>query len=150
MSAPHPAADVCRQVIEEVAAGASVTAITSATGFPISRRTFYRRLEEDRDLRKAFDLARVQRADAFADRCASIVEDMLAGRIDPKRAQVALNHLQWQAEKAHPARYGQRVALEHGEGQPTYLDALKAAQSLIEREKAGASVVPFLKPEPAA
>lgn len=52
-------------------------------------------------------------ADADYDRMEEIEALVLAGKMDPKAANVALSNMRWRMEKRKSRSYGQRVEVEH-------------------------------------
>lgn len=121
------------ELIDRVRGGESLRSVVAAAG--MARQTFYNRLDAKPELRKVFEKALADCGDAWAEKGDVIVDDMLAGKLEAKKAAVALDHYRWRAEKANPQRYGQRQTLEHLGDQGSYLDVLQKAQSLITKAR---------------
>ena len=60
--------------------------------------------------------AREARADLRSERIDGYVADMIAGKLAPDAARVAIQAEQWQAGKEQPRRYGDKIA--HVGGSP--------------------------------
>ena len=54
--------------------------------------------------------AREARADLRSERIDGYVTDMIAGKLAPDAARVAIQAEQWQAGKEQPRRYGDKIA----------------------------------------
>jgi AcrR family transcriptional regulator len=129
MTAQTYSDDFILGLIDRVRGGESLRAVAADVG--ISRQTFYNRLNDKPELRKIWEKALADCGDAWAEKADDIVNDMLAGKLEPKKAAVALDHMRWRAEKANPQRYGQRQTLEHKGDTESYVDAMRRAQPLI-------------------
>lgn len=123
------------ELIDRVRGGESLRSVVADVG--MSRQTFYNRLNDRPELRKIWEKALADCGDEWAERADDIAKQVLTDKnLDPKRAALALDHFRWRAEKANPARYGQRQTLEHLGGEGSYLDVLQKAQAMIAKARA--------------
>jgi hypothetical protein len=68
---------------------------------------------EDEEWRRAFDLAREDSAEYFADEMLRIAELVEQGSMDAKAARVKIWALMWLAGKRAPKRFGDKLNLDH-------------------------------------
>ena len=61
-------------------------------------------------------LARQASADLFAERILELAEEVVAGKLDPAAARVAIDALKWTASKLKPKRYGDTQRLVGDDG----------------------------------
>ncbi len=122
------------EVIARVADGASLKGELDKPDAPFGRRTFYDRIAKDDAMRRAWDSARMDRADAIVDECEGIVAKVLNKELEPKAAQVAINMKLWLAERADPRRYGAKQTLEHTGNGSDFMSVLQRAQGKIQEQ----------------
>lgn len=112
-------------LIERVRDGLSIREACEAA--EINRQTFYNRINANPTMRERLDSALRNSADMYAERADSIIGDMLKGDVTHQKARVAVEHWQWRAERADPARYGAKGQVEHRGAGTSFIDALKQA-----------------------
>lgn len=98
--------DICTAV----SCGCSVQAACTEAGIPCTR--FYRLLADAGTvhgalIRSAYDAARRCRADARFEAIDDLIASMLAGKIDPQQARVAIDAIRWQCGREWPSRYSE-------------------------------------------
>lgn len=96
------------QALELVSAGEPATKSAKAVG--LSNGSFYRALEGDTDLQRAYHLAAQLRAEALADEIVEIADT----DPDPHRAKNRMWARTWTASKLRPSRYGEKVMVDVG------------------------------------
>ena len=96
-----------------IAEGQSLRAICQEDGVP-ELMTINRWLGDGKheDFVSKYARAREMQADAMDDKILQIANGVLAKRIDPNAARVAIAAFQWRAEKLKPKVYGARKAFE--------------------------------------
>lgn len=105
----------------------------------ITKAGFYKRVNADPALKALWREIIGESADMWAEKADQIVQELLDPEnkvADPKRAQIAIEHFRWRAEKANPQRYGQRQTLEHTGDSESYIDAMRRAQPMILKPEA--------------
>lgn len=80
--------------------------------FP-SRQTVYSWFTKHQDFLDNYARAKNDSADADSDKIAAITEDVIAGKVEPRAARVAIDALKWMAGKKRPKKYGDRVETHH-------------------------------------
>lgn len=125
------------EIIAGVASGRSLAnVVASDPGMP-DARSVYRWLNEDDDFRLAYLRACSNRSLVYADTIGDIAQAVLAGKIDPNGARVAIDSYKWLASKLVPTTYGERheVTVTH---QHLHLHALR---QLSEAAKVGQAAI---------
>jgi hypothetical protein len=110
---PETAARVCEAVLD----GRTLREIEADPAMP-SRATILRWAAEHATFGAAYARAREASAHAFADDVTDLARAVVAGRLEPDRARVAIDAAKWTAGRRAPKVYGARLAIE---GQPMAL-----------------------------
>lgn len=84
------------------------------TGAGVTYEAVRLHLRDDAVFLADYERAREASADWDADATADIRERMLAGKITPEQARVAIDQLKWAAAKRQPKKYGEKLDLNHG------------------------------------
>lgn len=96
-------------------------------------RTVSDKLNTDADFAARYSLAMENRGQVYADKIAELVDQVVAGTLDPNAARVAIDALKWTSSKLAPKSYGDihRMEVKH---ESSYVDALKGVAERIESE----------------
>lgn len=70
----------------------------------------------DPELRQRYEAIRRQRADVYGEKVGEIVDKVIAKKITPDAARVAIMGLQWTAGRMAPDRWGNKVEVQHSGG----------------------------------
>lgn len=95
-------------ICEAIAAGDSLLKTLRKKGMP-GYSTVMRWLADDEAFRENYARAREAQGDADADKIGDITERVLAGKLDPQAARVAIDALKWSAGKRQPKKYGDKL-----------------------------------------
>lgn len=72
------------------------------------------------DFLSQYTRAKDESADSLADDIEAIAQDVLAGRVDPNAARVAIDAKKWVASKLKPKKYGDKIDMTtNGKDLPT-------------------------------
>jgi hypothetical protein len=124
-------------IIAGVSSGRSIANVcANDPGMP-DVRSVYRWLGEDDDFRLAYLRACSNRSLVYADTIGDIAQAVLAGKLDPNGARVAIDSYKWLATKLVPTIFGERqeVQVTH---QHLHLHALR---QLSEAAKVGQAAI---------
>jgi len=124
-------------IIAGVSSGRSIANVcANDPGMP-DVRSVYRWLGEDDDFRLAYLRACSNRSLVYADTIGDIAQAVLAGKLDPNGARVAIDSYKWLATKLVPTVFGERqeVQVTH---QHLHLHALR---QLSEAAKVGQAAI---------
>ena len=105
------APDTQLRLLAHITAGNS-TASFVAQNDGVSFGSVYRTLREDKTFAEHYARAREDQADTYADKLMQITDDVLAGRVDPHAARVAMDAIKWTASKLKPKSYGERTQID--------------------------------------
>jgi hypothetical protein len=124
-------------IIAGVASGRSLANVCASDPRMPDVRSVYRWLGEDEDLRVAYLRACANRSLVYADTIGDIAQAVLAGKLDPNGARVAIDSYKWLATKLVPTVFGERqeVQVTH---QHLHLHALR---QLSEAAKVGQAAI---------
>ena len=91
------------------------------------------KLNQDGDFAARYSLAMENRGQVYADRISELVDQVVAGTLDPHAARVAIDALKWTSSKLAPKSFGDihRMEVKH---ESSYVDALKDVARRIEDE----------------
>jgi hypothetical protein len=103
--------DLGAAIADQIAAGATLKAITARPDMPSKDVLARWRMEHD-DLAAMLATARQARADARVDEIAELVEAVRSGRVDPQAGRVAIDGLRWLASKDAPTTYGDKMVAD--------------------------------------
>lgn len=109
----HYTTRIAKRLCEHIALGATLQQALQKEPLGPSVPVFWRWLDEYPEFREMYERARILQADLMADTIMTMAENVLK---QPKFApayKVASDILKWQAEIRNPARYGQKVQVEH-------------------------------------
>lgn len=101
--------ELAERVCALVAAGETDGSIERVAGLP-SAETLRRWKRDNPEFCGMYARAREARADLRSERIDGYVADMIAGKLAPDAARVAIQAEQWQAGKEQPRRYGDKIA----------------------------------------
>ena len=104
--------EIAREVLDHITAGGNLSEILPlrADGgrFPVIR-TWWNWCDENTVLLREYAQARERQATLLFEKVLVLAEEVAAsGGIEPKRAQVAIQAIQWAASKLNPQQYGER------------------------------------------
>ena len=102
-------AELAERVCSLIAAGETDGSIERMKGLP-SADTIRRWKRDNPEFCGMYARAREARADLRSERIDGYVTDMIAGKLAPDAARVAIQAEQWQAGKEQPRRYGDKIA----------------------------------------
>ena len=121
------------EICELTAMRVPLVRICELPGMP-SERTIYTWKRLHPDFLQEYARAREHRADARADRIDEIAEELRTGKIDPPTARTLFDVERWQAGRAKPAVYGDRIdaRLSDADGKPLQVTAAIAVRALVE------------------
>jgi len=98
--------ELCAEICEHVADGLSIRkALKQSDKYP-SWATFRKWKFENAELLTQYTRAREDRADTKDDKIDDILEQLMAGEIDPQTAKVLIDTLKWQMGKENKNVYG--------------------------------------------
>jgi hypothetical protein len=101
---------IAEGVLERMAEGMTLTAALASTPSAPSVRTWCNWMENRfSDLLPEYRRARALLADRYVDRIITVIDDTVAGSLDPNAARVAIDGLRWTASKLAPREYGDRI-----------------------------------------
>ena len=91
------------------------------------------KLNQDGDFAARYSLSMENRGQVYADRISELVDQVVAGTLDPHAARVAIDALKWTSSKLAPKSFGDihRMEVKH---ESSYVDALKDVARRIEDE----------------
>lgn len=104
---------VADEICQLIAEGMSLRSICLRDGMP-DKRTVLRWLAsgDHPEFIVAYQGAFAAQADAIEEDMAEIESKLVSGRMDSKRAKVALWSMQWRAERRAPKKYGTKIQQE--------------------------------------
>jgi hypothetical protein len=106
---------------DRIASGVSLTAL--AESLEISRYAMSSWIAADENRSARAREARIIAASAYADLALAAIKDAPANPIELSRARELASHYRWQASKASPQEYGDKVETTHkGEMQITAIE----------------------------
>ena len=97
------------EIFEKISEGKSLASCLRE--IPCSFGKFYDGLDNNSKLSERYARARRHQSEASQSRIVQIIEDVLASRVDPQAARVAIDALKWNAAKLHPAIYAEKTSL---------------------------------------
>lgn len=106
---------IAEQIVDSIAQGVLLDKICKRRGFP-SRMTIWRWRQDNPDFDTQCARAREVSAAVDEDRIAGLVDSVIAKKIEPDAARVALNGLTWLAKVRAPKTYGEQVDVKHSGG----------------------------------
>jgi len=104
--------ELAGEILAMYAAGLSVSEICREDGMP-DRVTLWRWRNENEEFATAFARAREANAESIEDEMLKIECQVLLGQLEPQAASVVLSSQRWRARVLHPARFGDKVAIDH-------------------------------------
>lgn len=100
-------------ICSQLADGKSLKRICEADGMP-DKATFYRWINNNKDLCDKYARAKDDGADALADDIQDIADNVLAGIVEPNAGRVAGDLKKWAASKLKPKKYGDKTDITSG------------------------------------
>ena len=97
-------------LLEHIASGGRLRAFCDEHVYSYS--TVQAALTKREDLAPLYDAALDARSDLQREQIEKLTKQVISGELDPKAAKVAIESLQWLAEKMNPRRYGQRQQVD--------------------------------------
>lgn len=104
-------ARLATEICTLIADGKSLRVVCKLPGMP-HRVTVLRWLSANEVFAKDYATAYMLQADSIEEDMAEIEGKLMKGRMDPQRARVALNSMQWRAERRAPKKYGTKIQQE--------------------------------------
>lgn len=98
-------------ILEDVACGISVVKAAESRG--IDRKTFYRKLIADEQLRHKYARAKDAGLDVWSDEITGIPDDVEPDAASVAKARLQIDSRKWLLSKLAPKKYGDALALEH-------------------------------------
>lgn len=132
-----PEHSVWREIIGRVSAGKALSTVLADPGYP-TWVSFYAMMEQDDNLRQAYEKAVQDRADKLADEILQLSDEpmpeglegsMASAWVQQKRMQVDAR--KWIASKLKPKTYGDRIDMTVRDDRISVIDALEAAQARV-------------------
>lgn len=102
--------EIFDNICSKLADGESLKSICSKDGMP-DKATFYRWLNDSKDLCDRYARAKDDGSDALADDIQDIAEEVRTGVLDPNAGRVAGDLKKWVASKLKPKKYGDKLDL---------------------------------------
>ncbi len=124
--------EVVETILLRVSSGRSLASVANDDDLP-EIRTIHRWIAEDEEFRQAYTRACANRSLVYADTIGDIAKGVLAGRIDPNAARVAIDSYKWLAARLQSGTYGERSEVNVNHNHTLHLDALR---QLAEEAKA--------------
>ncbi len=138
------------EVVRLIGEGVPLATALGGPGKP-GRTSFFARLKQDPALAMAYDAAMCVRAQGRISKIEEITDRVLAGKIDPPSAKVAIDSMKWLAQREDPKRFGDRQTTEltGRDGAPLLPDTpkmsdLEMARLLAYLLSKGAKAVPAI------
>lgn len=103
--------EVADRIVEGIAQGDSLVTILKSDEKLPSYPTVMRWLRERPEFQALYARAREDQADHDADKIREVVDQVIAGTLDPNAARVAMDGLKWNAGKRKPKVYGEKLAI---------------------------------------
>lgn len=118
------------EICQRIAEGRSVASVARDEDMP-DNKTMWRWLNSDEGFRQSYARAIAARAMAHADRIDDVSSAVLAGKIPPDAARVAIDAMKWTASRLLPKVYGdkQQVEATVTHTHTLHLEALKELSS---------------------
>lgn len=129
--------EMMEAVLLRVASGRSLASVGNDEDMP-DVRTLHRWIAEDESFRQSYTRACANRSLVYADTIGDIAKGVLAGRIDPNAARVAIDSYKWLAARLQSGTYGERSEVNVNHNHTLHLDALR---QLAEEAKANRPTV---------
>jgi len=95
-------------ICSKLADGTSLKRICEADNMP-DKATFYRWINNDKELCDRYARAKDDSSDALADDIQNISDDVLTGKYEANSARVAIDAKKWIASKLKPKKYGDKI-----------------------------------------
>jgi hypothetical protein len=124
--------EMMEAVLLRVSSGRSLASVGNDEDMP-DVRTLHRWIAEDERFRQAYTRACANRSLVYADTIGDIAKGVLAGKIDPNAARVAIDSYKWLAARLQSGLYGERSEVNVNHSHTLHLDALR---QLAEEAKA--------------
>jgi len=131
-------------IFEKISEGKSLASCLRE--IPCSFGKFYDGLENNTKLSERYARARRHQSESSQSRIVQIIDDVLASRVDPQAARVAIDALKWNAAKLHPAIYADKPLLDIGDNSPTEI-TVRWASKPKELKEVSESTEPMELPE---
>ena len=100
------------QILRAYASGVALSELCRREDMP-DRVTLWRWRRENDDFASAFARAREANAETIEDQMETIERRVLSGEIEPQAANVVLSSQRWRARVLHPARFSDKVSVDH-------------------------------------
>lgn len=111
--------DIFNSICDKLADGMSLKRICQADDMP-DKATFYRWINESKDLCDKYARAKEDSSDALADDIQDIGDKVLTGEYEANNARVAIDAKKWIASKLKPKKYGDKLDMTtNGKDLPT-------------------------------
>ena len=121
------------EFLKRIAEGRSARDVCGNDKDMPSWRVVSAKLNSDGEFAARYSLAMENRGQVYADRISELVDQVVAGTLDPNAARVAIDALKWTSSKLAPKSFGDihRMEVKH---ESSYVDALKGVAQRIEDE----------------
>lgn len=111
--------DIFNFICSKLADGMSLKRVCEAEYMP-DKATFYRWINNNKDLCDKYARAKDDSSDALADDIQNIADDVLVGKYEANSARVAIDAKKWIASKLKPKKYGDKLDMTtNGKDLPT-------------------------------
>jgi hypothetical protein len=116
--------EVIEAVLIRVSSGRSLASVGNDDDMP-DVRTLHRWIAEDEAFRQAYTRACANRSLVYADTIGDIAKGVLAGKIAPDAARVAIDSYKWLAARLQSGLYGDKAEVNVNHSHTLHLDALR-------------------------
>jgi hypothetical protein len=111
--------EIFNSICDKLADGNSLKRICEDEQMP-DKATFYRWINDNKDLCDKYARAKEDSSDALADDIQDIGDKVLTGEYEPNNARVAIDAKKWIASKLKPKKYGDKIDMTtNGKDLPT-------------------------------
>lgn len=103
--------EVADSILDAIARGNSLVSILKEDEELPSYSTIMKWLRQNPEFAANYARAREDQGDYDADKIREVVDQVIAGTLDPNAARVAMDGLKWNAGKRKPKVYGEKLAI---------------------------------------
>lgn len=103
--------ELAGKILGRIAEGESVRSIAKDDAMPCMT-TLFAWLNQHEHFRTAYEFAKQESADVYADKITYVADETLAGNYEPQAARVAIDAFKWTSSKLKPKKYGDKVQQE--------------------------------------
>lgn len=104
--------DLIADLLSRIVEGESLRTICKDESMP-AMSTIFKWLAENDEFSEQYTRAKLEQADTNAEDIQQLAKDVVAKKVDPHAARVAIDAYKWTASKLKPKKYGEKLDLEH-------------------------------------